>query len=143
VSPRLNRGFRWVNRKDEVMWSWIIPMIGPPNRGERMCSWTCMMTFASARASWLWSTCRFISSPSKSALYGVQSHRLNRKVLCGRIRTKCAIMLIRWSEGCRLNRTMSPSMSWRSTTQPGLTMVAHISAFFSITLMRCPSSRTR
>ena len=118
-------------------------MIGPPYRGERMCSSTFIRTFASARASWLWSTWRFISSPSKSALYGGQSHRLNRKVLCGRIRTKWAIMLIRWSEGCRLNSTMSPSRSWRSTTQFGWTSSAHASAFFSMTLIRWPSSRIR
>ncbi len=46
-----------------------------------MCSCTRMSILASARASSLWMTCRFISSPSKSALYGVQSARLNRKVL--------------------------------------------------------------
>ena len=126
-----------------MMWSWSIPMMGPPYRGERMCSSTFIRTLASARASWLWSTWRFISSPSKSALYGGQSHRLNRNVLCGRIRTKWAIMLIRCRLGYRLNRTMSPSTSWRSTIEPGSTDSAHASAFFSMTLIRWPSSRMR
>jgi hypothetical protein len=38
---------------------------------------------ASVRASSVWGTCRFISSPSKSALYGLQTDSLNRSVRHG------------------------------------------------------------
>lgn len=38
---------------------------------------------ASVRASSVWGTCKFISSPSKSALYGLQTDSLNRRVLHG------------------------------------------------------------
>lgn len=44
---------------------------------------TPMRTRASALASSVWGRWRFISSPSKSALYGVQTHSLNRNVLWG------------------------------------------------------------
>lgn len=40
---------------------------------------------ASALASSVCGRCMFISSPSKSALYGEQTHSLNRKVLQGMI----------------------------------------------------------
>src|SRR5207249_2683797 len=83
---------------DPVLWSWMPPITGPPNRGERMCSCTRIRTRASARASSLCRTCRFISSPSKSALYGGQTARLKRNVLCGITRTSCAIMDIRCKE---------------------------------------------
>ena len=36
----------------------------------------------------------FISSPSKSALYGVQTHSLKRSVRQGIMRALCAMMLI-------------------------------------------------
>src|SRR3989441_457415 len=115
------------------------PMTGPPNRGERMCSCTRMRTRASARASSLCRTCRFISSPSKSALYGGHTARLKRNVLWGMTRTSCAIMDIRCREGCRLNSTMSPSTSCRSTVYPTSTASATTSAFFSVTRIRRPS----
>lgn len=38
---------------------------------------------ASVRASSVCGTCMFISSPSKSALYGLQTDSLNRNVLHG------------------------------------------------------------
>ncbi len=110
VSSRENFESRCVSRNDPVMWSWMPPMTGPPNLGDRMCSWTLIRIFASALASSLCSTCRFISSPSKSALYGGQTHRLNLKVLSGMTRTACAIMDMRCSDGCLLNSTMSPSI---------------------------------
>ena len=97
------------------MWSWIPPMIGPPKRGERMFSWTAIRIAASARASSVCGTWRFISSPSKSALYGGQTAGLSRKVLPSITLIRWAMMDIRWSEGCRLKRTMSPSRSCRST----------------------------
>mmetsp|Transcript_41397 Transcript_41397/g.119133 ORF Transcript_41397/g.119133 Transcript_41397/m.119133 type:complete len:236 (-) Transcript_41397:1413-2120(-) len=46
--------------------------------------------------------CKFISSPSKSALYGDVTARLNRRVEKGMTLTRCPIMDILWSEGCRL-----------------------------------------
>src|SRR5205823_839840 len=115
TSSRVNLLSLCVRRNDPVMWSWIPPITGPPNRGDRMCSWTRMRTRASARASSLWRTWRFISSPSKSALYGGHTARLKRKVLWGITRTSWPIIDIRWSDGCRLKRTMSPSTSCRST----------------------------
>ena len=53
----------------------------------------------------------FISSPSKSALYGVQTHSLKRSVRHGMMRARWAMMDILCSDGCRLNRTTSPF--WR------------------------------
>lgn len=44
---------------------------------------TPIKTSASAFASSVWGRWRFISSPSKSALYGVQTHSLNLNVLWG------------------------------------------------------------
>src|SRR5207249_4973839 len=108
---------------------------------ERMCSCTRMRTRASARASSLCSTCRFISSPSKSALYGGHTAKLKRNVLWGMTRTSCAIIDIRCSEGCRLNSTMSPSTSCRSTVYPISTASATTSAFLSVTRIRRPSGR--
>ena len=125
MSPSLNRMFiAWnlskrgllcVRKYAPVMWSWMAPMMGPPYLGDRMFSCTCMRILASARASSDCRTCRFISSPSKSALYGGQSVRLNLKVRPSMILTRCAIMDILCSEGCLLNRTTSPSTSCLST----------------------------
>ena len=53
----------------------------------------------------------FISSPSKSALYGVQTHSLKRSVRHGMMRARWAMMDILCSDGCRLNSTTSPF--WR------------------------------
>ena len=49
------------------------PMIGPPYLGD--ISWSCtrINKIASDLASSLCGTCKFISSPSKSALYGGQT----------------------------------------------------------------------
>jgi hypothetical protein len=60
----------------------------------------------------------FISSPSKSALYGVVHERFIRNVLCDITRTRCAISDMRCSDGCRLKITQSPSRSCRSTVSP-------------------------
>ena len=60
----------------------------------------------------------FISSPSKSALYGDVTERFNWNVLVFTILTRCAIILILCSVGCRLNKTMSPSFIERSTMYP-------------------------
>src|SRR2546427_389797 len=56
-------------------------------------------------------------------------------------RTSCAIIDIRCSDGCRLNNTMSPSTSCRSTVYPISTASATTSAFFSVTRIRRPSGR--
>jgi len=44
---------------------------------------TPIRVMASAFASSVWGRWRFISSPSKSALKGLQQHSLNRNVLWG------------------------------------------------------------
>ena len=54
----------------------ISPFLGV----ARLCS-TPMSRAASARASSVCGTCTFISSPSKSALYGAHTHSLKRNVL--------------------------------------------------------------
>ncbi len=83
--------------------------------GVMICLGVRWMLRISALVSMDWGTCRFISSPPKSALYGVVSLRFMRKVDQGRTRTWCPIILILWSEGWRLNTTRSPSRMWRST----------------------------
>ena len=54
--------------------------ISPDLGVHRLCM-TPMSSEASARASSVCGTCRFISSPSKSALYGLHTHSLKRNVL--------------------------------------------------------------
>ena len=71
----------FVSRKRPEIWSWIPPMIGPPNLGEMIFSRIFINIFASARASSVCGTCMFISSPSKSALYGGHTAGLSLKVL--------------------------------------------------------------
>ncbi len=122
--------------------SLIAPMIGPPYLGERIWSWTRMSMSASERDSSLCGTCRFISSPSKSALYGGQTDGWSLKVLKGRTLTVCAITDMRWSDGCLLKRTMSPSIRCLSTMNPGAMESA--SAFLSLaksSLILTPSGR--
>ena len=46
-----------------------------------------MISLVSARASAVWGTCMFISSPSKSALYGEVTDRFSLKVEYGKMRT--------------------------------------------------------
>ena len=58
----------FVSRYEPVIKSRRPPMIGPPYLGDMSWSCTRMSSMASARASSLCGTCRFISSPSKSAL---------------------------------------------------------------------------
>ena len=57
----------------------ISPFLGV----ARLCM-TPMSSAASARASSVCGTCTFISSPSKSALYGAHTHSLKRNVLRAR-----------------------------------------------------------
>lgn len=70
------------------LWSNAIPRDSFPIQDVR--SETCVVMIhtpirirASALASSVWGRWRFISSPSKSALYGVHTHSLNRNVLWG------------------------------------------------------------
>lgn len=49
---------------------------------------TIMISCVSARVSGVWGTCMFISSPSKSALYGDVTDRFSRKVEYGSTRTR-------------------------------------------------------
>ena len=73
---------------------------------------------ASALDSYVCKACKFISSPSKSALYGVVQLKFNRNVLPERILARCAMIDIRCNEGWRLNKTMSPSCKILSTASP-------------------------
>jgi len=93
-----------------------------------VCICICMLWRTSALASSVCGRCMFISSPSKSALYGVQAHSktayvnvcmyyvcmyvcmylkkpLNRNVLHGNTLTLCAMIDILCRDGCRLNST--------------------------------------
>lgn len=63
-----------------------------------------MMCRTSALAGCVCTTCKFISSPSKSALKGVHTHSLKRKVRCFESFTKKPMIDCLCSEGCRLNR---------------------------------------
>ena len=60
--------------------SCTMPMTGLFDCGETMHRGTLMISCASARVSIVCITCRFISSPSKSALYGEVTERFMRKV---------------------------------------------------------------
>mmetsp|Transcript_9760 Transcript_9760/g.36204 ORF Transcript_9760/g.36204 Transcript_9760/m.36204 type:complete len:246 (+) Transcript_9760:3709-4446(+) len=79
---------------------------------------TAMSSTASARASSVCGQWMFISSPSKSALYGVHTHSLKRSVRHGMTRARCAMMDILCSDGWRLNSRTSPSFRCLSTTSP-------------------------
>lgn len=63
--------------------TWVAEIIGSPLRGVTRFHRTDMSCAASARASSVWGRWRFISSPSKSALYGEQQHSLKRNVRYG------------------------------------------------------------
>ena len=110
-------------RKSCVAATRISPFLGV----DRFCA-TPRSSRASALASSVCGTCRFISSPSKSALYGAHTHSLNRSVLPSSTLTRCAIIDSRCRDGCLLNRTMSPSSKCRSTTSPTFSRLAK---FFS------------
>mmetsp|Transcript_35662 Transcript_35662/g.80984 ORF Transcript_35662/g.80984 Transcript_35662/m.80984 type:complete len:202 (-) Transcript_35662:1364-1969(-) len=100
---------RLVKPREPRRVSWTIPITGLFDCGDTMQRGTIMISAASARVSIVCITCRFISSPSKSALYGEVQDRFIRKVEYGMIRTRCAMMDILCSDGWRLNMTMSPS----------------------------------
>ena len=86
-------------------------IIGLPSLGDSTRSFGCIRYLASACASSDCGTCRFISSPSKSALYGHVTDTCIRIVLPGSILTVCAMIESLCSVGCLLISTMSPSTS--------------------------------
>mmetsp|Transcript_600 Transcript_600/g.1256 ORF Transcript_600/g.1256 Transcript_600/m.1256 type:complete len:240 (+) Transcript_600:3273-3992(+) len=98
--------------------SWTIPMTGWFFCGETIWKGTIMTLEISDLVSYDWGRCRFISSPSKSALYGEVTERLSRNVEYGMIFTRCPIIDILCSDGCRLKITQSSSCICRSTTYP-------------------------
>ena len=71
---------RRVNLRIPQSVSWTMPMTGLLACGETICRGTHAICCSSARVSSDCGTCRFISSPSKSALYGGVTERLSRKV---------------------------------------------------------------
>lgn len=80
MKSRSMKQSRSVNLRTPQSVSWTMPMTGLLAWGEMMLRGTAQMLMSSARVSSLWGTCRFISSPSKSALYGDVTDRLRRKV---------------------------------------------------------------
>mmetsp|Transcript_19776 Transcript_19776/g.62921 ORF Transcript_19776/g.62921 Transcript_19776/m.62921 type:complete len:220 (-) Transcript_19776:1382-2041(-) len=113
-----------VMRKAEVRKSWLAAISTSPFLGVARLACTPMRWMASALASSVCGRCRFISSPSKSALYGLHTHSLKRNVLQGITRARCAMMDILCREGWRLKSTTSPSSRCRSTTSPMLSSAA-------------------
>mmetsp|Transcript_32257 Transcript_32257/g.84393 ORF Transcript_32257/g.84393 Transcript_32257/m.84393 type:complete len:212 (+) Transcript_32257:1367-2002(+) len=96
--------------------SCTIPITGRFDCGVRIFSSTFIISSISARVSSDCGMCMFISSPSKSALYGVVHDRFMRKVDHGRILTRCPIIDILCKVGWRLNTITSLSRICRSTT---------------------------
>jgi hypothetical protein len=131
---------RRVNLRTPHSVSWTIPMTGLLACGEMMLRGTAQMLINSARVSSDCGTCKFISSPSKSALYGDVTDKLSRKVEYGMSLTRCAIIDILCSDGCRLNKTMSPSLRWRSTIHPYWRNVS--ARLLYLRSIRSPVSRT-
>mmetsp|Transcript_31166 Transcript_31166/g.96457 ORF Transcript_31166/g.96457 Transcript_31166/m.96457 type:complete len:242 (+) Transcript_31166:1735-2460(+) len=117
-ASRVRKTSRCVKRYAAVTKSCVAATRGSPFRGVQMLCATPNNSWASARASSVWGRCMFISSPSKSALYGAQTHSLKRNVRHGSTLTECAMMDSLWRDGWRLNSTTSPSCMWRSTTSP-------------------------
>mmetsp|Transcript_8521 Transcript_8521/g.15757 ORF Transcript_8521/g.15757 Transcript_8521/m.15757 type:complete len:204 (-) Transcript_8521:41-652(-) len=97
-----------------------------------------MRRLASARASSVCGRWRFISSPSKSALYGLQQHSLNRNVLQGITLALCAIIDTLWRDGCLLNNTTSPSWRCLSTISPNSRFSAMRLRFAYLSSIRAP-----
>mmetsp|Transcript_97454 Transcript_97454/g.168048 ORF Transcript_97454/g.168048 Transcript_97454/m.168048 type:complete len:279 (+) Transcript_97454:3358-4194(+) len=110
---------RFVSRLQPRRESWTIPIHGELACGVMMFLGTIIMWTSSVLVSRDWGRCRFISSPSKSALYGDVTERFSRNVEYGSTLARCPIIDIRCSVGCRLNSTQSPSFRCRSTMYPG------------------------
>ena len=116
--PRVRKVFLDVIRYAPTRESWMIPMQGLLFCALRICSLTHASVRASVDAVTDCKKCKFISSPSKSALYGDVQQRLRRNVFSGITTTRCAIMLFSRREGCLLNRTISPVCMYRRTRSP-------------------------
>mmetsp|Transcript_9614 Transcript_9614/g.20488 ORF Transcript_9614/g.20488 Transcript_9614/m.20488 type:complete len:225 (-) Transcript_9614:1184-1858(-) len=113
-----------VIRYAHVKKSWVAAIMISPFLGVHRLLTLPMSCSASARASSVWGRCRFISSPSKSALKGEQAHSLKRSVRQGRTLALKAMMEMRCREGWRLKSTTSPSSRCRSTMKPTLSSAA-------------------
>lgn len=96
-----------VNNMIPTRASYTIPMTGSLLFGETICLGICMISLASAFVSNDWGTNIFISSPSKSALYGVVTERLSLNVDQGKTLTLCPMIDILCNEGCQLKSTKS------------------------------------
>eukprot|EP00659_Diplonema_papillatum_P008562 gene8561-biopygen8550 len=130
-----------VSRYPPVRKSCVAAIIGSPWRAEIMLRAVDIRMAHSARASSVCGRWMFISSPSKSALYGAQQHSLNRKVRYGRTRARWHIIEIRCSDGCLLKITQSPLIRWRSTMSPGSRFSAMVRRSFSESIAKprfCP-----
>ena len=98
-----------VSRYSPTSVSCTMPMHGLLACGESIWSVTIISIATDARALADCGTCRFISSPSKSALYGAVTDRFMRKVRPGTTTTRWPISPCLCSEGCRLKTTTSSS----------------------------------
>mmetsp|Transcript_98404 Transcript_98404/g.300921 ORF Transcript_98404/g.300921 Transcript_98404/m.300921 type:complete len:236 (+) Transcript_98404:3534-4241(+) len=78
------------------------PITGLLPCGETSILGFSIMCLISERVSCDCPKCKFISSPSKSALYGDVTARLNLRVEKGMTLTRCPIIDILCSDGCRL-----------------------------------------
>mmetsp|Transcript_35706 Transcript_35706/g.105539 ORF Transcript_35706/g.105539 Transcript_35706/m.105539 type:complete len:249 (-) Transcript_35706:903-1649(-) len=115
-SARLRKRSLLLIRKAHVRKSCVVWMTSSPFLGVHRLLTLPIRWSASARASSVCGRCRFISSPSKSALKGPQQHSLKRSVRYVRTRARNAWMDRRCRDGWRLKSTTSPSSRWRSTT---------------------------
>ncbi len=122
-SYRFRKMSREVNKKDVVKKSCISATIGSPLLGVTIFCVTPIKWSVSLRASKVWGTWMFISSPSKSALKGAQTHSLNLRVFPGATLTLNPIILILCKLGCLLNMTTSPSRRCLSTISPNFSWI--------------------
>ena len=114
----LRKMSREVSKKEVVKKSCINATIGSPLLGVTIFCVTPIKWRVSLRASKVWGTWIFISSPSKSALKGAQTHSLKRRVFPGATLTLNPIILILCKLGCLLKMTTSPSLRCLSTISP-------------------------
>lgn len=96
-----------VNNMIPTRASYTIPITGSLLFGDTICLGMCIISFASAFVSKDWGTNIFISSPSKSALYGVVTERLSLNVDQGNTFTQWPMIDILCKEGCQLKSTKS------------------------------------
>ena len=131
---------RLVIRRHASSVSCTIAITGLFACGETIIFGTIMSSCTSARVSIDCGRCMFISSPSKSALYGGVTEMFILNVEYGMMRTRWPMMDILCREGWRLNSTQSPLIMCRSTLYPYSSLFS-LSFFRNLRSMRCPSSR--